>query len=362
MSVHVLGLSVHPPAEEIGGKRLEEIVYDVTRAALDNAGLARSEIEQVVIAACDELDGRSISSMLLAAPAGAYLKDEIKCTDSGLNAIGLAAMRIEAGFGGAALVVSWNKNSTAPFDNVMSMRADPFFVRPVGLNSAVADGLFAAAHVAEGISEDEAGDWVLRYAARAGENPRRLRRALPDAAAISASRYLSWPLRAAHCAPRSDGAVAFVLASEDWMARRHVKRKPLARVAGCGWRTDSYQLNRDRLLKLEAFRGAFGDALRRAGRSMADIDAVELDSQTGYHAAAYARALEGLSVDPVPNSGGPFAQNPYFCTGMVHAAEAVLQVAGKAKGTQVADAKIAVAHGAHGFAQQGHVAVVFEGN
>ena len=87
MGVYVLGMAVHPPSDRVLDKRLEEMVYDTTRAALDDAGIRRDEIDHVTIAASDELDGRAISSMLLAMPAGAYLRDETKCTDSGLTGL-----------------------------------------------------------------------------------------------------------------------------------------------------------------------------------------------------------------------------------------------------------------------------------
>src|SRR5580704_7731129 len=97
MDLYVIGLAVHPPKPRIEDKRLEEVVFDVTRAALDDAGLEQGEVGQVTIAGCDELDGRSISSMLLAMPSGAYLKDETKCTDSGLTGLCLGAMRVASG-------------------------------------------------------------------------------------------------------------------------------------------------------------------------------------------------------------------------------------------------------------------------
>jgi acetyl-CoA acetyltransferase len=360
MDLYVVAMAVHPPKFKIEDKRLEEIVFDVTRQALDNAGIERQEVGQVTIAGCDELDGRSISSMLLAMPAGAYLKDEIKCTDAGLLAFCLAAMRIEAGFGDPSLVVSWNKNSTAPFDNVMSVRADPFYLRPIGMNSVVADGLFAATQVKLGVTEEEAADWVIDYQTKAALNPRGLAPRISSAVEIAKSPGLAVPLRRGHCAPLTDGAVAIVLASGHWLACRPSLR-PLARVAGLGWRTDKYQLDGHRLADLTAFKGAFQDALTRAGRQMNALDAVELDSQTGFHAAAYARALGELPSNKIAPSGGPFAQNPYFCTGLVHAAEATLQVSGKAGDAQLPNVRIAAAHSAHGFAQQGHVAVLLEG-
>ena len=46
-----------------------------------------------------------------------------------------------------------------------------------------------------------------------------------------------------------------------------------------------------------------------------------LDCQTGYHAAAYRTALDGLDPAAIKSpSGGAFAQNPYFCAGLVNAA------------------------------------------
>jgi acetyl-CoA acetyltransferase len=64
--------------------------------------------------------------------------------------------------------------------------------------------------------------------------------------------------------------------------------------------------------------------------------------------------------DTLSPSGGAFAQNPLFCTGPVNAAEAVLQVAGKAGPVQRKGVRRAAAHSCHGYAQQGNVVMVFE--
>ena len=63
---------------------------------------------------------------------------------------------------------------------------------------------------------------------------------------------------------------------------------------------------------------------------------------------------------PISPGGGSFAQNPLFCTGLVNAAEAVLQVAGRAGAVQRPGVERAAAHGCHGIAQQGNVVMVFE--
>lgn len=361
MDVFVLGMAVHPPADVVGGKRLEEMVFDTTRAALADAGVKRAEIDHVTIAASDELDGRAISSMLLAMPAGAYLRDETKCTDSGLTGLCLGAMRVASGVFDIGLVVSWNKTSEAPVENVMRMRAEPFYTRPIGLNMAVTDGLFAGA-VCEryGITPEAADAQARRAYAQALRNPRGMGRAAPTPVAMENSPYVATPLREIHRAPFTDGAVAMVIASGDWLSKSGGRRAK-ARIAGLGWRSEPYDLGAERLAGLAGFRGAIDDALRTGGGlSPADLDVVELDAQTAFHHLAYEAALGGWGAAVSPG-GGAFAQNPYFCTGLVNATEAVRQVSNAAYGVQVAGARRALAHGAHGYAQQGHVAVVFEG-
>ena len=357
--VYVVGLAVHPPAARIADKRLEEIVFDTTRAALDDAGVQREDLEQVTIAGSDELDGRSIASMLLAMPAGAYLKDEIKCTDSGLTGLCLGAMRMKSGFGDLGVVVSWNKNSTSDFDNVTASRAEPFYLRPIGMNDAIANGLFASALLHDmDIGEDEATASVVAYLANAARNPRAIAGALVSPQALRDAPYVAAPLRKGHQAPLTDGAAALVLATEAWLAR-HPGVTAYARVAGLGWSIDSYALGGARLSALTSFRNSIDAALRQAGAALSAIDVVELDAQTGFHAAAYAGALKGLGCEPIAASGGPFAQNPVFCSGLVHAAEAVLQVSGRAGPIQLPGARFALAHGCHGYAQQANVAVLF---
>jgi len=361
MDIYILGLATYPATRRASEERLEEMVFSVTRQALDDAGIEREQIEQVTLAACDELDGRSISSMLLAMPAGAYLRDEMKCTDSSLTGLCLGAARLGAGDHGLGLVVSWNKSSTAPFEDVMRMRAEPFFTRPIGLNNAIADGLFASAMQAKhGITETHARDAVLSCVRRAAHNPRSARLPMTSAVSIDSSPYLAAPLREGHCAPHTDGAVAMVLASGDWIAR-HQTHTPRARLAGLGWSVDAYNLGAERLTALKSFRDSCDRAHAMAGIEPHALDVFELDCQTGYHAAAFRHALGDHDPDSLLPSGGAFAQNPYFCMGLINAAEAVLQLSDSAGAVQRPGARWAAAHQSHGYAQQGNVVAIFEG-
>lgn len=361
MDVYVVGLAIHPAAASIRNLRLEELAYATARAALDDARVKRSDLDHVTLAACDELDGRSISSMLLAAPSGAYLKDEIRVTDSGLMGLCLGALRVASGRFDLGLAISWSQTSLAPYEDVTRMRAEPFFLRPIGMNAAIADGLFAGAVAARWrIGESEVADAVVRRAAQADRNPRAVAHARPTADQVAGSDIVAHPLRTAHCAPVTDGAVAFVLASRRWVDA-HPEHLPLARLRGVDWRIDSYRLDQDRLSGMTIFRQTIDGALRRAGiDAAARLDLIEWEAPTGYHDVAYARAMTEIDDVATSPSGGTWSQNPVFCTGLVNAAEAVLQVAGRAGAVQVAGARLALAHGCHGYAQQGHAVAVFE--
>jgi acetyl-CoA acetyltransferase len=362
MDVYVMGVALHPAADAVGDLRLEEMAYRTARAALDDAGVARRDIDHVTLGGSDEVDARGISSMLLAAPAGAYLKDEMRVTDSGLAALHLGALRAASGDLQLGLVVSWSQSSVVPLEDIARMRAEPFYLRPVGLNFAIAEGLFAAA-LAErrGITETAVAERVrARLAAAAGAS-RAVRRAVPGVAEIAASPLLAHPQRAAHRAPVTDGAVALVLASGDWV-RAHPQQRPLARIAGTEWAIDRYQLDGERLSALKVFEDTLRSVLKRAGLDSVDqLDVVELEAQSAWADVALVESLGAGAAVSVNPSGGAFGQNPFFCTGLVHAAEAALQVAGRAGSHQVEGARRALAHGSWGFAQQAHGFVVMEG-
>ena len=90
-----------------GPESIEERVFRTVRAALDAAGLEPRDCDAVVLAADDVADGRSITTMLHATAAGAYLLDEIRITNGSLTALGLASLRILAGLAERVIVAAW---------------------------------------------------------------------------------------------------------------------------------------------------------------------------------------------------------------------------------------------------------------
>lgn len=358
--VYVLGVAIQPARVQEHGLRLEEMVYQTCRAALDDADVTRAQLDNVVLGASDELDGRPITNMLLTAPAGGFLKDEMRVTDSGASALCVGYARMRSGEFDLGLVSSWCKSSKIDSETVMSLRADPFYYRPLGMGARMADGLLAQAIAAGGASDAEVNARVHRAYARAQANPRGLQLAVRSQEAIASSAYVAAPLREWQAAPQSDGAVALVVASARFVAA-HPGCKPLARITGAGWASDSYTLDAARLGGFRSAKMAWGRALKMAGaNSASDFDVLELDSPTGWHEVAWVRAFGIEDESALSPSGGAFAQNPVFCNGLVNAAEAVLQIAGRAGPVQRPNVRRALAHGCHGFAQQGNVVVTFE--
>ena len=362
MDVYVMGVAIHPAARKIDDLRLEEMAYATARAALDDAGVQRRQIDHVTLAGSDEIDARGISSMLLAAPSGAYLKDEMRVTDSGLTGLHLGAMRAASGDLQLGLVVSWSQSSVGPLEDIGRMRAEPFYLRPIGLNFAIADALFANSMAqSRGVTEGAVAERIGVRLAAADKNPRAVHRAASSIAGINATKLLAHPLREGHRAPITDGAVAMVLASGDWV-RAHPDKRPLARIAASAWRVDRYQLDAERLSAMKIFDATLQEVLSRAGLSSVDeLDLVEFEAQNAWVDLALVEAMKAGKKVAVNPSGGTWAQNPYFCTGLLNAAEAVLQVSGRAGGHQVEGAKRALAHGSSGYAQQSHGFVLMEG-
>lgn len=358
--VYVLGVGMHPPRVREDGLRLEEMVYSTCKSALDDADVTRAQLDNVVLGASDELDGRPITNMLLTAPAGGFLKDEMRVTDSGASALCIGYARMRSGEFDLGLVASWCKTSKIDGETVMSLRADPFYYRPLGMGARMADGLLAQAIAGKGASVEEVNDRVHRAMVRAQSNPRGLRSEVASADAIASSGYIATPLREGQAASQSDGAVALVVASAKYVAA-NPGCKPLARITGAGWASDSYTLDAARLGGFRSARNAWDKALAMAGATGAsDFDALELDSPTGWHEAAWVRAFGIEDEAALSPSGGAFAQNPVFCNGLINAAEAVLQLSNRAGPVQRPNVRRALAHGCHGFAQQGNVVVTFD--
>ena len=370
--VAVVGVSQVGYASAITDRTLEELIFEAARGALADAGLAWSALDAVVIGASDLVDGRVISSMLTAGPAGGYMKDLLAVASSAEHAFVLAYLRLAAGVGEAALVAGWSKCSEAPIPQVERLSLDPFYRRHVGMDGLVASALQAGAYRDRyRVSEEAAARVVVKNRASGARNPHAERRQPVTADEVLASPVVAWPLKALETPPLSDGACALVLARG---ARVVALRRPAAWVRGLGWASETYWREPEDFVHSRALAAAAERAYAMAGvrTPRREIAVAEISDVTPYHELM---AVEGLgfcgpgqgarftgdgdvAVNP---SGGLLCANPFFASGLVRVAEAALQVMGRADGRQVEGARRAVAHGASGLAGQAHTVVVLEG-
>lgn len=367
--VGVVGVSQIGYAAAIPDRTLEELIFEAASSVLTDSGLAWREIDSVVIAASDLVDGRVISSMVTAGPAGGYMKDILNVASSGEHAFVLASLQILSGLFETALVLSWSKCSEAPIPYVERLSLDPFYRRHLGINGLVAAALQASAYrLRHGVSEGAAAGVVAKSRANGVRNPHAERRAPVTLDDVLASPVVAWPLRELETPPLSDGVCGLVLASAE---RARSLRRPTAWLRGLGWASETYWREPEALVGLSALRAAAGRAYAMAGIGAppGQIGVAEVHDLTPYHALmayeglGFAKAGEGARLldDPrlaVNPSGGVLCANPSFASGLVRVAEAALQVMGRAGERQVKGATVALAQAVSGHAAQAQTVVI----
>jgi len=348
---------------------LYDMIFEAASLALADAGMERKDLESVVLAASDLVDGVSISSMVTATAAGAYLKDEIKVADDGMFGLAMAYLRIRSGHFANSIVVGWSKCSQGSISKITNLNFDPFYHRPFALNLVTAGALQATRYADRyGVSEEEAARVVVKNRSNALDNPYACLRSEVAMDEVLSSRVLASPLKEMDLSHFCDGACALVLAGED--QARSLTEAPVW-IRGLGWSTGTYYMGDQELAELGSLREAGQKAYAMAGIKVPaeEIDLAEVYDLTSYHQLM---ALEALNFCP-PGQGGKFfaegslpinlsggliASHPYFASGLIRAAEGALQIGGRAEGRQVPQVELALAHGVSGLCYQKNCVVV----
>lgn len=351
MEVAVVGTHL-APREPGSTERLEELAFRAASGALADAGITREDIDSLVIATSDELDGRSISSMLMAAPAGGLRKDEIKVQDSGLHGLVLAGMRIASGEFELGMVVSWAQSSQVDVEVIEQNALEPFIARPSGIIEPIAAALTAGAYL------EKFGRTVEDLDARAAHK-RNQKVATKDEA------FLAYPLRRSHFSEPVDGAVALVLASAETAKKRDLKSDVW--LTGVGWGIDTYPLSERELASYPVLEQVARRALRSAGLGGEELDYIECDDQNVVYEAMAVEALglaePGRGFDVLSGSANNKVNRlttnaadglPLFCGGLWRAAEAVAALSERPDATRV------LVHDSCGIRAQGHVIAILE--
>jgi len=318
----------------------------------------------------DIFDARTISDNAMTDVLGAHFGCEEKVAQEGIQAIYYGLAAIQSGHEDVVLIVGHCKESQGASRNMVTHVAfDPFYTRPVGLDFCAAAGLQAQAYMDRaGITDEQLAEIVVRSRANAANNDRLTAVENVTADQVMASPMLADPIRQLHTYPVSDGAVGLLLAAEERVA--DFTDTPVW-ITGVGNCMDSFFLGDRDLASNFALKQAAKRAYQRAGIDdpKTAFDVVEVSDPFAYQQPMW---LEGLGLcdagtggvvagragrATVNPSGGTLAGNPLILGGLVRAAEASLQLMGKANGHQVENPATALAHGVMGPAGQFHSVV-----
>ena len=376
LQVGMIGCAFHAPRNHETAS-LEEAIYQATQNALRDAELRIDDMDGIVVAACDQYDGRAIAIMAASGSVGGVGRDILCTPSSSEHAFALASLRLGSGQYRTQLVVSWSPLETDDMSQAQRMGTDPYFHRALPI-----DDLSSHALQANALEARVPG--TLQTAIDVTANNRKHAAiAYPEFAAtptdptlIASSRVVRWPLTEGMVSKPAFAVVAVVLASEEFITERNIQQP--AWVHGVGWATEPGFLGDRDLAQLPSLVSAAQQAYDAAGitQPASAFDVAEVADATAFQQLLSLEAL-GLceaaewksSVDrgdfaidgrlPVNPSGGALSFNPVFCSGLMRIAEAGNQVRGRAGRHQVANVTKALAHGASGFAMQYNTVVVF---
>ncbi len=351
--------------------------YRVTKETLDKAGLSREEIGTIVSASSDVFHGGiSCANSYYWETTGGFLKNASRQDGESLFALFYGAMRIMAGVYDTALVIGLCKGSeNPPNDQCTLMFSDPFYQRTLGLNETIAAAMQMHLYMKLcGVSLEQCAKVAVKNLSNGLRNPYAHRKGRYTLKDVLESERVAGSVTSLQVAPKSEGMVAMLLASEK--KAKELTDKPVW-LKGFGSSIDSYNLgDRDLLdgqLKKAALRAYKMAGIKDPRKS---IDLAEVCEPYAFQELLWledlgfcGRGEGGKLIDsgetelsgefPVNPSGGVLSNNPYVSRGLQRAVEAFLQIRGEAGERQVRKkVKTALAHGTHGFAGQCHAVAI----
>jgi acetyl-CoA acetyltransferase len=328
-----------------------EMLMPVTRAALDQVGLAISDIGFTCSGSTDYLAGSAFSFVSTLDGVGPWPPiQESHVEMDGAWALYEAWVKLQMGDIDTAFVYAYSKSSPGDLPMVLSRQLDPYAVGPLWLDSVSVAALQAQAALDAGVVTREAMAEVAARSRRDAltNNPNAQLRFDRSAAEIAAEPDHSGILRRSDCPPITDGATAIVLAAGD--RARELSDHPVW-IRGIDHRIDPMAIGVRDLADVPSARMA----AERAGVADAPVDAWEIHAPFTHDELLLRRAM-GVPEDAVVNrSGGALAANPMLTAGLIRIGEAAAQIAN-------GDAHRAVAHATQGPALQQNLVTVLEGD
>jgi len=355
----------------------DEMAFEVTNKALEDAGLTIADIDNSVTCTNDFWDGRTISCMTITDATGSSRVPTTNVEGDGTYGVLMGMTRILSGLHDITLVVAQSKGSIGEPNLITNAIFDPVYDRILGLDAVNSAALQAKRYMTKyGITEGQCARVSVKNHKNAKKNPYAQLPLDITVEDVLSSRPLADPIKLLDASPVSDGACAVILARESDAKR--ICRKPVW-IKGVGHCSDMYHLGDRDLSDVSVLQTAVKKAYDMAGIKdpKREIHVAEVYEAFSYMELMWMEGLgfcergrAGKLMDsgftqmegplPVNPSGGVLSAHPVLAAGLARIVEGVLQVRGEAEDRQVQGASVALAHGIEGACGQGHCVYVLE--
>ena len=343
----------------------QELINEAVQRALADAGLKMKDIDAVLIGNMDHFEGINYVDCWSVDGSGGVMKPVLKITTGGTTGASLAIggyHMVGSGMFDKVLIIGWEKNSESDTTGAITTAFDPIWDRQVFAGAISGLAVEAQAYMARYGATDRDGARVsVRDRKHAMNNPHAQLRKEVSLEDVLASPMLADPIHLLDVCPRSDGACAVIMASED-------SAEKICPVPDWLWGTSAHNtysylgdVDWGRLTSMEQ---CAREIFKKAGikEPRKEVNVIEMyqpyslagliwieDMGIVGHGEAPRYVWDG-NTDmggelPINPSGGVIACNPIGATGLIRCAEAAMQVMGKAEGRQVPDVRFAVSTG-----------------
>ena len=343
----------------------QELINEAVQRALADANLTMKDINAILIGNMDHFEGINYVDCWSVDGSGGVMKPVIKITTGGTTGASLAVggyHMVGSGMFEKVLIIGWEKNSESDTTGAITTAFDPVWDRQVFAGAISGLAAEAQAYMARyGASDRDAARVSVRDRKHAMNNPHAQLRKEISLEDVLASPMLADPIHLLDVCPRTDGACAVIMASEDiaekicpnpdWLWGTGA-RHSYAYLGDCDW---------GRLTSIER---VAKEIFKKAGikEPRKELDVIEMYQPysfagliwiedmgiVGYGEAPQYVADGNTDMGgelPINPSGGVIACNPIGATGLIRCAEAAMQVMGKADARQVLDVNFAVSTG-----------------
>ena len=350
-----------------------ELVFEATSKALEDAGISKDDVDNIVSISSDFWDGRTISSMAISDASDAYGRDITTVEGDGTFGALYGMMRILSGSFGVTIVCAHHKGTESSMNGITNCSFDPLVERRLGLDAVSSAALQARRYMSKyGLLEEQFAQVSVKNHGNGMRNPLAFLPMEIGIEDVMNSPKIADPLKKLDCSPVTDGACTLVLAAER-QAKKLSTHKKRVWMKGVGHCSDAFRLGDRDLADTRALEAAAKRAYEMAGISdpRKEISFAEVYDAFSYMEPLWLEGLgicgEGMGCEylergtfdfdgelPVNPSGGRLCSNPVQVAGLTAMADSVLQLRGEAGDGQLEGVETALVHGINGMCGQSH--------